>query len=109
MSDLIVVPRWLLDGLTETAAASPDAQQLLLRFERWQAHVGWNPSLFGNIVADMDRMRGELAAAAAILRGDGPLQGSLPLVKVDARAHGSRAEAELKAERATRLDRPVRD
>lgn len=109
MSDLIVVPRWLLDGLTEAAAASPDAAQLMMRFERWQAHVAWNPALFTNLVSQLDQMRGELAQVAQLLRGDGPLVGSAPLVRVDAGEFGRRAEAELADERARNRESRVRD
>lgn len=105
MSDLIVVPSWLLDGLSEAAAGSPDAQQLLLRFDRWKAHVQWNPALFGNIVEQMERIQAELRQAALILRGEGPLVGpSSSLTAVRAGEFGRTAEAELEAERAARRE-----
>jgi hypothetical protein len=71
---LIVVPRWVIDGLELAAERDGDARQVLLRFQRWQAHVQWNPALFGNILTQIERARAELQSVADIVRGENALK-----------------------------------
>jgi hypothetical protein len=107
MSDLVVVPSWVLDALADSG--DPATQDASLRFKRWQAHTRFNPALFDGMVDKLDRMRGELAQIALLLRGEGPLVGgTVGLQSVDPGEFGRQAEAELTAERASRL-RPSRD
>lgn len=111
MSDLVIVPSWIIDGLADAAERDPVARDTLLRYQRWTAHTTMNPALLGNIVATVENVRGQLEMAARILRGEDLLQaGKTGLDSVAAGEYGRRADAELERERAAHRDsRPVRD
>lgn len=97
MSALLIVPRWVIDGLEECAKTGDRdaAEATLLRLQRWQAHTTLNPALLGNLVDDMERIRAALGTAAALLRGEHALvQGTTGLLSVEAGKIGREASAD---------------